>query len=183
MRAVEKYAIGRPSERMAKLLRRFAGDPIEQSRQLFRQVAFRVLIGDEDGHGKNYSLMLDDGKVRLAPLYDSLCTLIYPELSGRMAAKIDSQSKLTKVDRDALLTEARAMTLSADDAACTLDALAGAIDDAVNSVDGALLNGWDSSRVLETIRVRLQRLREGKALGDLATARPRRRGRATMSDT
>ena len=44
--------------------------PAEEVRKLFRQVAFRVVMGDADGHGKNYSVCLDDGKVTMSPIYD-----------------------------------------------------------------------------------------------------------------
>ncbi len=70
-RPIDKYQIGRPSEHMARLLRRMADSPAEAIIELFRQVAFRAIAGDEDGHGKNYSVLLEGGGVRLAPLYDS----------------------------------------------------------------------------------------------------------------
>ncbi|HEV2886782.1 MAG TPA: HipA domain-containing protein, partial [Jatrophihabitans sp.] len=71
IRPSKKYEIGRPSERMARLLREFADEPRTQLAALFRQVAFRATVGDEDGHGKNYSVLLDNGSVSLSPLYDS----------------------------------------------------------------------------------------------------------------
>src|SRR5260370_7729953 len=106
IRPVDKYRLGRPSDRMARLLRRLANEPDTAVDVLFRQVAFRVLVGDEDGHGKNYSVLLDNGRVSMAPLYDSLCTMVYPELSGRMGLSVGRRTDLASVDRDALLDEA-----------------------------------------------------------------------------
>jgi hypothetical protein len=60
--------------------------------------------------------MLDDGGVRLAPLYDSLCTLIYPKLDGEMGAQIGSRTNLAEMDRVALLDEAKAMALTTAEA-------------------------------------------------------------------
>ena len=97
---------------MTRLLQVNADSPREQIATLFRQIAFRAIVGDEDGHGKNYSLILDDGSVRLAPLYDSLCTLIYPKLAGNMGAQLGTRTSLAKVDRTALVEEATAMTLT-----------------------------------------------------------------------
>jgi len=166
---------------MARLLRQFTDDPPAQTSELFRQVAFRVLVGDEDGHGKNYSLLVNDGTVRLAPLYDSLCTLVYPQLSGRMAAKIGHQETLTKVDGDSLIEEARAMALSEREARATLGELVDALDAALDSLDAELVTGWDSELIIGTIRARLDRLQKGQPLGDVAGPRLQRRGQTTMS--
>jgi serine/threonine-protein kinase HipA len=58
IRPAKKYEIGRPSQRMARLLREQTNHPSAEVRRLFRQVTFRVVIGDADGHGKNYSVCL-----------------------------------------------------------------------------------------------------------------------------
>jgi serine/threonine-protein kinase HipA len=51
-------------------------------------VIFNYLIGNADAHGKNFSLLYDKGKPRLAPAYDLLSTAVYPELAKKMAMKI-----------------------------------------------------------------------------------------------
>lgn len=108
LRPRDKYLIGRPSQRMAALLRSVPTAPGTDARTLLLQTAFRAIVGDEDGHGKNYGLIIEDGEVALSPLYDSLSTLAYPELSGRMGAPIARQQNLTRVDIDALVEEGRA---------------------------------------------------------------------------
>lgn len=72
LRPREKYSIGRPSRKMAALLRTVPTAPEVDARKLFAQTVFRTIVGDEDGHGKNYGLIIDNGEVDLAPLYDSL---------------------------------------------------------------------------------------------------------------
>jgi len=52
LRPRDKYQIGRPSQNMARLLRRWATDPARSVRELFSQLVFRAVVGDEDGHGK-----------------------------------------------------------------------------------------------------------------------------------
>jgi serine/threonine-protein kinase HipA len=175
MRPKDKYDIGRPSGQMARLLRRFTDDPATQTRQLFEQVAFRIVVGDEDGHGKNYSLLLADGTVRLAPIYDTLCTQIYPELTGQMATKIGAQENLAKVDRAALVDEARAMGVPAADASDTLDALSAGLRDAIEGLDDALTEGWPSDHVIGNIRARTKRLDGGTPLGHPPAASTRRK--------
>jgi serine/threonine-protein kinase HipA len=165
VRPTEKYQIGRPSGRMARLLREFADSPRAEVSALFRQLAFRVAVGDEDGHGKNYSLLLDEGRVRLAPLYDSLCTLIYPELSGRMGTPIGAQVSLARVDRAALLDEARAMGLPESEAGEELDELAAALRSGIDSLDDSAVLGWPSDTVIETVLARVDHLETGQRLG------------------
>ncbi len=58
---------------------------------LFDAVVFNFLIGNCDAHGKNFSLLRERKAVRLAPLYDLVSTLAYPELSGEMAMKIGGE--------------------------------------------------------------------------------------------
>lgn len=65
---VNKYQIGRLSQQIGRLLRRLADTPEGAVRALFQQVTFRCVVGDEDGHRKNYSVLLDKDGVRLAPL-------------------------------------------------------------------------------------------------------------------
>ena len=52
---------------------------------------FNVLIGNNDAHGKNFSLLYNANHPTLAPLYDILSTAIYPEFSDKMAMKIGSK--------------------------------------------------------------------------------------------
>ena len=48
---------------------------------LWDQVMFAWLIGDEDKHAKNFSILYAADKApRLAPIYDAVCTLAYPKL-------------------------------------------------------------------------------------------------------
>lgn len=175
LRPKDKYLIGRPSERMVGVLREFADSPQREIAAIYKQVAFRALVGDEDGHGKNYSLMLSEGTVKAAPLYDSLCTLEYPDLSGTMAAKIGAQQTLAKVNREALADEARAMGLSAGDAAQALDELVTNVRSGIANLSVDITEGWPSEHVIETVLARAKRLEAGESLGGPNAPRPPRR--------
>ena len=82
-----------------KLLERC--DDVYQSQIMFIDaIAFNFLIGGTDAHAKNYSLLLgQDGSIKLAPLYDIACGLVYPELAegDRMSMKIGRKKKFTDV--------------------------------------------------------------------------------------
>ena len=66
-------------------------------------VFFNFLTGNMDGHAKNLSLMYQGKQVRLAPLYDMMCTDIYEDLSKKLAMKIarSMQCKLELAQNDA----------------------------------------------------------------------------------
>jgi serine/threonine-protein kinase HipA len=169
MRPAKKYEIGRPSQRMARLLREQTADPAAEVRKLFRQVAFRVIIGDADGHGKNYSVCLEDGNVTLSPLYDSLCTLAYPELLPTMGTPVGRQQNLACVDRSALLEEAAAMGITRSEADEILDDLGVGIEQAVEQLPSDATDGWESDKIIAIIAERIRRLRSGDALGDITS--------------
>lgn len=45
--------------------------------QLYRWLAFNVLVGNGDNHLKNISFLVDHAGVNIAPAYDLLCTAVY----------------------------------------------------------------------------------------------------------
>ncbi|MCB0391229.1 MAG: type II toxin-antitoxin system HipA family toxin [Bdellovibrionales bacterium] len=49
---------------------------------------FNMIIGNNDGHSKNLSLLHKNNQLELAPFYDIICTAIYPKLSKTYAFKI-----------------------------------------------------------------------------------------------
>ena len=63
-------------ERVADVLELFCSFPMIEKIKLFRLVLFNFLIGNEDAHLKNFSLITQNGKVQLSPAYDLLNTTI-----------------------------------------------------------------------------------------------------------
>lgn len=57
-----------------------------------------MLIGNADAHGKNYSMIYRGGERRLAPLYDLVATIAWPELSTRPAMSIGSGKSINDVN-------------------------------------------------------------------------------------
>jgi serine/threonine-protein kinase HipA len=70
------------------MLRQWSTAPVLDIRDFLDSLIFNMLIGNADAHGKNYSLLYRGGERRLAPLYDLICTLAWPELSKVPAMKI-----------------------------------------------------------------------------------------------
>ena len=80
------------------LLRQATRPSAPQVLRLLDAVLFNALIGNHDAHGKNFSLLYDANGVSLAPLYDLLCTAVYPNLTARMAMKIGSKYKFSELE-------------------------------------------------------------------------------------
>ena len=79
------------------LLRSATRPSAPQTLKLLDCVVFNALIGNHDAHGKNFSLLYTPAGVVLTPLYDALCTAVYPTLSDKMAMKIGSKYKFPEV--------------------------------------------------------------------------------------
>ena len=63
-------------EKVAGLINKFCTFPAIEKLKLFRLVVFNYLIGNEDMHLKNFSIITEDGKVTLSPSYDLVNTTI-----------------------------------------------------------------------------------------------------------
>ncbi len=75
------------------LIRRESSHPIEDSRKLFNLVLFNGLIGNADGHAKNISLLHNENGTALAPFYDLVSTLVYPQFTKKMPMKIAGKKR------------------------------------------------------------------------------------------
>ncbi len=99
---------GGPSLREAAgLLDRYAASPAEQLDRLLAAATFTVLIGNADAHGKNLALLHPTGEhVELAPLYDTVPTVLWPELRGEGAMTVNGTRELAAVTAKDLVAEA-----------------------------------------------------------------------------
>jgi serine/threonine-protein kinase HipA len=75
------------------LVRATSSIPVVDLRTLLDAIIFNWLIGNNDAHAKNFSLIypgIANARVqtRLAPLYDLISTVYYPDLSPKMAMKL-----------------------------------------------------------------------------------------------
>lgn len=61
-------------EKVAQVIDRYCTFPAVEKIKLFKLTLVNYLIGNEDMHVKNFSLMTRDGKVGLTPAYDILKT-------------------------------------------------------------------------------------------------------------
>ncbi len=104
-----KYeAFGGPSlASIAKLLSRWASDPRQELERLLDLVVFTVLIGNADAHGKNVGLLHPrPGTIEMAPLYDQVPTMLWPQLRTDSAMRIGGRSRLPATRLNDVVNEA-----------------------------------------------------------------------------
>ena len=97
-----------------RLLRDVSSAPVVDLARFLDAVIYNFLVGNNDAHGKNFSLLYhgvgtENLEIRLAPLYDIVSTVYYPELSKEMAMKIGGEylsEKVTPKDFERLSEEA-----------------------------------------------------------------------------
>jgi len=95
---------GGPSlKQCADLLREVSSVPAIDLQHFLEAVIFNVLIGNNDAHSKNFSMLYEKEPIlsampsksysskKLAPLYDLVSTAYYPDLSPKMAMKIGGE--------------------------------------------------------------------------------------------
>jgi len=96
------------------LLREVSSAPVVDLVRFLDAVIYNFLVGNNDAHGKNFSLLYqgvgtENLEIRLAPLYDIVSTVYYPELSKEMAMKIGGEylsERVTPKDFERLAEEA-----------------------------------------------------------------------------
>ncbi|TDG04226.1 type II toxin-antitoxin system HipA family toxin [Paraburkholderia guartelaensis] len=78
-------------EMIAKAVDIYTRSDPAQKHRLFERIALSCLLRDGDAHMKNLGILYIDptGPRRLAPVFDVVCTDIYPDLDGRMALSLN----------------------------------------------------------------------------------------------
>jgi serine/threonine-protein kinase HipA len=118
-------------EMIAKAVEIFAGDDsVRQLKKLFERVVLSLWLRDGDAHLKNFGMLYEHpaSARQLAPVYDVVCTDIYPQLDGLMALKLN-KSKTFPTDKE-IIAYGKRLGLSDTDVTKTL----ARIENAYNAV-------------------------------------------------
>lgn len=85
--------------------------------ELWDQIAFAWLIGNEDAHAKNFSIQYRTrGDACLSPVYDAVCTLVYGSLTRGMAWNMGGTWQAGAVTKTNLHKQAVRCGLDGDEA-------------------------------------------------------------------
>lgn len=82
---------------LSTLIRRTCHAPLLDLEQLISIALFNLLTGNCDAHGKNYSLLYKGEGISLAPFYDLVSTVYWPELDTKLSMRFGSTYKLTEI--------------------------------------------------------------------------------------
>lgn len=153
-RAKYERAGGPGFRQAAALLDRYAADPAAELDRLVAVVAFTVLIGNADAHGKNLALLHPDVEtVSLAPLYDTVPTVLWPKLRADAAMCVAGKAPLDRITMADIAVEATSWSGSGDRAYAVAEETVRTIAEAVEG--GALP---EDSPVADLVRERAARL-------------------------
>ena len=90
-------------EQVAALVERYCTFPKVELARLFRRTLFNYLIGNEDMHLKNFSIIVKEGKVALSPAYDQLSTTVAMEGAAAEEFALPLAGKKRKISRKILV--------------------------------------------------------------------------------
>lgn len=81
-------------EKIVKLIDDFCTFPAIEKIKLFKLVIFNYLIGNEDSHLKNFSIITDDNQIRLSPCYDLVnSSIVLKEQDEEIALPLNGKKK------------------------------------------------------------------------------------------
>lgn len=104
----QRRAGGGPGLReAARLLDAYAEDAVAELARLVSAVAFTVVIGNADAHAKNLSFLHKTAtSIRLAPLYDTVPTMLWPSLTDEGAMSVNDRFPLGRLTLADIIDEA-----------------------------------------------------------------------------
>jgi serine/threonine-protein kinase HipA len=110
-RSAQKYqSRGGPAYgEIATVIRRYCADPLHDLETLALWALFNVLVGNNDAHAKNLSLLYTHRGVQLAPVYDVVSTHAYPQIDRHFSIEIGGQQTVEGLHRAALDKFARSL--------------------------------------------------------------------------
>ena len=137
--------------RIFKLIRDYSTDPIGDQKKLWDRIIFNYIIGNTDGHIKNFSLLYSSGmeSVRIAPAYDIICTTLYG-MSREMAFALGDEINIDKINRESIMKAAKEAKLGEKFAMNEVEIMLENFDNAMNLAAEELINaGFDEAEIMK----------------------------------
>ena len=124
---------------MFEVIRENAVDPISEQTKLWKRICFNYLIGNNDAHIKNYSLIYSENLkgISLSPAYDIVSTRVY-NMTEEMSFYIGDEISINKVNRSSFEEASSEAGLSKNMAMKIFDETADGFENALNKAAGFL---------------------------------------------
>ena len=147
-------------EKVVDLINKFCTFPAIEKLILFKLVIFNYLTGNDDHHLKNFSIITEDGKVKLSPCYDLLNTTIeYRKPDEEIALPVKGKKKNLTYN---ILIEYFGLgrcELTAKSIDKVLDTISSAIPVWKSLIDSSFLSNGMKEKYLKLLETRLHNLR------------------------
>lgn len=146
-------------EKVAEIIERFCTFPKIEKLKLFNRTLFSFLVGNEDMHLKNFSLLVSDDQVRLSPAYDLLnSTIALSKPNEEMALPLHGKKK--NLTRNDLISYFASERLQLSDASLTevLEKFKHAIPYWQKVIRNSFLPAALQKRYLKVLRERASRI-------------------------
>ncbi len=126
-------------QKMFEVIRENSVDPISEQTKLWKRICFNYLIGNNDAHIKNYSLIYSENLkgISLSPAYDIVSTRVY-NMTDEMSFYIGDELSINKVNRKSFETAASEAGLSEHMAMKIFDETADGFESALKKAAGLL---------------------------------------------
>ncbi len=146
---------GHYMEEMFSLLRRYSADPITDQLRLWDMIVFNYLVGNTDGHIKNYSMLYspDMQSMHLAPAYDLVSTVVYESSTREMAFSIGGDLLVDDITTESFQRAAEQVGLGERLAMSRFDDICGRFREALDASAGELaeLGFFQAEQIAQTI--------------------------------
>lgn len=145
-------------EKICGLLRDFSSNPIRDILDFWNRIIFNDLIGNTDGHLKNFSFLYDENLagLHLAPAYDIVSTTIYPGHTRTLSMYIGDSNAIDQIQRSDFIEGAGRSGIRSAVILRQLDTMAEHFEKAINQAADTLQEkgykdaGTIKDRILET---------------------------------
>ncbi|MGS1110283.1 HipA domain-containing protein [Achromobacter anxifer] len=131
---------GGPSLRQCRELLGGMGIGAADLKRFLQWIFFNLCVGNNDSHAKNLSVLLTpDGRYRLAPFYDLMCTGMYSGLARNFAFAIGGEVKPGSIGAEHIATMASELGFALRYAMAVGESLVDTLPAALDEVQAGLL--------------------------------------------
>jgi serine/threonine-protein kinase HipA len=147
-------------EKVVGLINNFCTFPAIEKLILFKLVIFNYLIGNDDHHLKNFSIITENGQVKLSPCYDLLNTTIeYRKPDEEIALPLKGRKKRLTYNILIEYFGLERCELTAKSVDKVLDTVSSAVPVWKSLIDTSFLSNGMKEKYLDLLEMRLHNLR------------------------
>jgi serine/threonine-protein kinase HipA len=147
-------------EKIIKLINMYCTFPAIENIKLFKLMLFNFLVGNEDMHLKNFSIINKDGKITLSPCYDLVnSTIEYKKQDEEIALPIKGKKK--KLTQSILINYfgKERCELTAKSIETVIESISSSISDWNKLIDLSFLSSEMKTKYHDLLNVRLSILK------------------------